>query len=182
MKILCSGIGLMAVILYSISCSNPAQTMPNRNSAVAGKISVDSSGLTTNLERRSLAGKLYLFGPEFDSTNVQAVGDCDCCTADVLFLTDSSFLMIVYCESNSSFQKGKYRLNDKTLELSFDGKRVDKNFDYEKNGDSAKGSPDSYSYLTEPTLPVTHSYDRRQYKGVTLFKGNKESKRLGLWR
>jgi hypothetical protein len=174
MRILYSGVRLMAVILYFISCTNPTQTKPNRNSAVTGKISVNSSGLSTDQERHSLAGKLYLFGPEFDSINVQAMGNCDCCTADVLFLTDSSFLMIGYCESNSSFQKGKYRLDDKTLELSFEAKRVDKNFDYEKSGDSAKGSPDSYSYLTEPTLPVTHSYERRQYKGVTLFKGNKE--------
>lgn len=174
MKMLCTGTRLMAIILYFISCTNPAQTIINGDSAVTGKTSVDSSGLPTDQNRNSLAGKLYLFGPELDSINVQAMGNCDCCTADVLFLIDSSFLMIGYCESNSSFQKGKYRLDDKTLELSFDAKRVDKNFDYEKSGDSAKGSPDSYSYLTEPTLPITQSYDRRQYKEVTLFKGENE--------
>ena len=118
----------------------------------------------------SLTGKLYLFAPEFDSTNLVATGECDCCSANIAFTDDSHFLNIEYCEDGSSYTMGKYQLDDSTLMLNFDSVTVEKYFPDLDDSSGAK-SPRVIYHLTI-NKPETKIYKRQEFRGVTLFLHN----------
>lgn len=117
--------------------------------------------------QNSLAGKVYSFGSEFDSTNLVATGDGDCSFANTLFLDDSSFLEIEYCEDGATYSMGKYRADDRLLSLIFDGVNVNEYFPETEDTASAKSGKPVYRISLDK--PQTRIYQKLEYKGVTLF-------------
>lgn len=75
-----------------------------------------------------LSGKVYLYGPAFDSATCKAVADCDCCGGDILFYNDSTYILIDYCENEISYHKGLYTLNDSGLVLVSDSISVNQSY------------------------------------------------------
>lgn len=115
----------------------------------------------------SMAGKLYFFAPEFDSTKLEAMGDCDCCAANTLFLNDSSFLEIEYCDEGSTYVMGKYQMDDHSLNLMYDSVIVSGHFPGGEISENAKSVRDVYHVSIEKS--ETRTYQKQQYKGVNLF-------------
>jgi hypothetical protein len=84
--------------------------------------------------------KVYFLGPELDSSKCQIEAACDCCSDDLVFLDDSLFLVASYCESNTSYSKGKYTIKRNTLVLKYDSIQVSEDYnDYNLKIDTLKG-------------------------------------------
>src|ERR1700733_1525686 len=170
---------LLLCAVYLSSCSNQP-SIPRTADSLHGQI--------------SLAGQIYFFGSEFDSTKLIATGNGDCSAANTLFLNDSIFLEVEYCEDGATYSMGKYRADDRLLSLTFNGVTVNEYFPETEDTTSAKSSKPTYRVSLDK--PQTRIYQKQEYKGVTLFvnrdigapdKENKYSKMLktihddGIW-
>jgi hypothetical protein len=143
---------VLILIFISInSCSNPPSIPPKRDSL--------SSPI-------SLAGKLYFFAPELDSTKLEATGACDCCSSNMLFLDDSSFLYISYCEGSTSYTRGKYTSDHQKLTVALDSITVDKY--YPEENDSTGTLSINPVYHTSIQQPDNQTFKKQEYKGITL--------------
>ncbi len=145
-------IAVPLIVIYFNSCSNPPSFPPKHDSL--------SSPF-------SMAGKLYLFAPELDSTKLVATGACDCCSANILFLDDSSFLYIGYCEAGSSYVLGKYQADNLKLTPDFDSITVEKY--YPEPGDSTGKLTPKPIFHIDIRKPDKQTYKRQEYKGMILF-------------
>ncbi|MFY8021939.1 MAG: hypothetical protein ACOVP1_12105 [Bacteroidia bacterium] len=71
-------------------------------------------------------GKVFLLGPQVNSANCNLAEDaCSCCRERIVFINDSNFISISYCEDNQSYCKGNYRFYGPQVILNFSGKRID---------------------------------------------------------
>jgi len=120
---------------------------------------------------QSLAGQLYFFAPEYDSTNYVATGACDCCSANTLFVDDSVFLYIDYCDEGCSYLKGIYRVQNNELSLNFDKVTVEKSYAGSDVKDSAGNLPPDI-YSTVYTAHDKQVYKKLDYKGRVVFTGS----------
>ena len=75
---------------------------------------------STNINRMtSLSGQVYFYAPEIDSLTCEAIGACDCCSGNLIFLNDSDFISMDYCESSTSYTRGTYHfLNNNLLTIT----------------------------------------------------------------
>ena len=94
----------------------------------------DNSALTTTI--RSLAGQVYFFAPELDSASCEAIDACDCCASNVLFLDDTNFVTISYCESDEQIFRGTYKIDNYEVYLQYDSIEVDKEYNWEIQTDT----------------------------------------------
>jgi hypothetical protein len=155
--------GLMLILAFAgfSSCKSHDTAAPK----------VDSLSKNPN---SSLAGQLYLFAPEYDSTNFVAKGDCDCCAANAVFLNDSVFLYIDYCDEGCSYFKGTYRMQSEILEMNFDSLTVDKLYPEYDGKDSVGNLSPEYTYNTVMGKADMRIYKKGEYKGRVVFTGMHE--------
>ncbi len=138
----------------------------------AGLLACNSNKQPQGHAQTSLAGTVYLFAPEFDSTTGAATGACDCCSGNAVFLTDSTFVMIDYCEADYSYTKGKYYITGDELQMDFDTIAVQKNNTY---ADEEKpDSPAVYTFITQRISYATNIYKIKRFKGKPTFAGENE--------
>ncbi len=71
-------------------------------------------------KKQTLSGKVYRIGPGLDSINIQSFGECDCCSGQVAFINDSSFIAIDECLHNNGYFKGYYEVIGDTVRLMTD--------------------------------------------------------------
>lgn len=154
MKLLLSGILMLLIVVCFDSCKNSSD-----NNSKTDSVSSDSY-------RHALTGKLYLFAPEFDSTNLVATGACDCCSSNIAFLDDSIFLNIDYCEDGCTYVKGKYHFDNRRLLLNFDSVTIEKIF---PESDSPEQGLTDFVYNTTIYKPDSRTYAENEYKGRIIF-------------
>ncbi len=68
----------------------------------------------------NLAGHVYYFGPDIDSTKCEVLAECDCCSDDFLFLNDKDFIRIGYCVAEKSVIKGTYSVSQESIIFNYD--------------------------------------------------------------
>jgi hypothetical protein len=107
----------LAFTLLSSSC--------NKNAKSYKKALVESE-----IHISELSNKVYLFGPSLDSTTLQLQTGCDCCTSNLAFLRDSTFIYVSYCLEGDDYSKGKYSVQGKEISLHFDPLRVTQSFGF----------------------------------------------------
>jgi hypothetical protein len=110
------------------------------NSATEDKQVVSSE----NIILTSLSGEVYFYGPELDTTTCKATGECDCCSGKILFINDSVFVEIDYCEGNTGYCKGHYYLNKGDVIMKIDSLHVNQEYNWEKETDTNKTAPDYF--------------------------------------
>jgi hypothetical protein len=132
-----------------------------------------TDSLATN-PNRTLAGQMYFFAPEYDSTHFVATGQCDCCSANAIFLDDSVCLYIDYCDEGCSYIRGIYHLQNGQLDIRFDSLTVDEIYNGTITGDSTGSTPPEVNYSTSATLNNKLTYKKQVYKGRILFTAPKE--------
>src|SRR5664279_485223 len=159
MKVLLPGLMVLSFMACFNSCSYPAQANLNKDS------------LSNNAHYHTLAGKTYFFAPEFDSTHLVATGSCVCCSANVVFLDDSIFLSIDYCEDGCSYVKGKYKFDDQVLAMAYDSVTVEKFF---PEPDSSGESAGDFVYNTIIHKPASRVYKKTNFRGRVIFSNSNE--------
>lgn len=88
------------------------------------------------IQLTSLAGQVYIYAPEIDTTTCKATGACDCCSGNIYFLNDSIFIKVDICESNIAYSKGVYRIKKDFVELSIDSLNIEIEYNWEKETDT----------------------------------------------
>lgn len=84
---------------------------------------VDSALLLPHPE---LTGTVYLMGRKTDNSLCQPDTSCECCLERLIFVNDSEFVSIGYCQKNESYVRGKYRYFGSRIILNFNGFRKEK--------------------------------------------------------
>lgn len=116
-----------------------------------------------NKERHEagFANSVYYFTSNFDSTNCKVYSACDCCSENVVFLNESEFVTISYCQGNEGYFKGKYVILDSTLQLNFNSSYVLNEYNWE--------------YELDTTGTVKNQYT------IKKMKSNERPKRLNIF-
>jgi hypothetical protein len=83
-----------------------------------------------------LKGQVYTYAPELDTTTYQAVGYCDCCSGNHLFIDDSIFVTIDLCEASASYSKGKYIVENGRVTLQYDTLLIERTYTYGNEADT----------------------------------------------
>jgi len=169
-------------ILLFLSCSSSADKTTHSDSLATTTIAPTNNIATKPSERQSLEGKIFFFAPELDQTTCQATGACDCCSYNILFITDSTFVLIDYCETGYSYNKGSYMLDNTSLTLKVDKLMVDKTYNWESEGNTTGSETAAYSYKIEYIEPKTTILKQQVCNGTLIFKseydvGTEDNKR-----
>jgi hypothetical protein len=154
MKSILPFICIISALIYISSCNGKSRSFGTEDSLANAHI---------------LAGKLCFFAPEFDSTTLEVTVACDCCSGHIMFLDDSNFLQIDYCEAGTSFTRGKYVLDDKNLTLNFDSITVDKYFPEPDEADSSVLKTGGALYTTTIGQAYQRVYKKQIYKNILIF-------------
>jgi hypothetical protein len=99
----------------------------------------------------NLSGQVYFYAPELDKNTCEAFGECDCCSGSLLFLNDNDFLIIDVCESDDWYYKGKYKIKNDIVVLTYDSLMVEKNYNWEKETDTTGTVTTEYFIKTSKT-------------------------------
>lgn len=111
-------------------------------------------------QKNFLAGKIYNYGPEFDSTHCEATGACDCCGGNYYFINDSEYIDESVCVTSASYIKGKYKLNKDTLYII----------------------SDSILVYYGPDILINESSNQQQYVPDSVIKVEKISPHIVQWK
>ena len=161
MKYFTPGLILMISLLFFSSCTSHDATLSKQDSLAKPP-------------DQSLAGKLYFFAPEYDSTLFVTTGACDCCSANTIFLDDSNFLYIDYCDEGDSYSKGTYHLRNNELEMNFDSLSVEKLYPGDQGKNSMADLSPKFTYHATINKLDKRNYKKQDYKGHVVLKGMHE--------
>ncbi|MEJ7643747.1 MAG: hypothetical protein WKF87_04105 [Chryseolinea sp.] len=68
---------------------------------------------------QSLRGQVFQIAADYSEDRCGVNPECDCCSSDLIFLTDKQFGMIGRCMYNDVYYTGQYSVNDGRLTLKF---------------------------------------------------------------
>ncbi|HTJ53416.1 MAG TPA: hypothetical protein VL443_28370 [Cyclobacteriaceae bacterium] len=68
---------------------------------------------------QSLKGQVYQLAESFLEDNCSVNPECDCCSSDLIFLTDKQFSLIARCIFNDVYYTGTYSIKGDYLVLTF---------------------------------------------------------------
>lgn len=103
-----------------------------------------------------------------------ATGECDCCSANTLFLDDSVFLYIDYCDEGCSYIRGVYHLQHDSLQMHFDSLEVEKLYPEFDAKDSIGSASPGFTYQTAMNKHEVRTYKKQDYMGHLVLKGMHE--------
>ncbi len=63
--------------------------------------------------------------------------ECDCCSGELLFNSDSTFFYLDYCMSDQTARKGTYEMENGQLKLKYGAECVSRKYNYENEIDSS---------------------------------------------
>jgi hypothetical protein len=145
---------LLFLLPLAVSCnsgSGPVTDAESPMDTLSGNFHDQVSAGETNNRTAFLAGQVYLFAPELDTTTCTVSGACDCCLSNVLFLNDTEFIVVNYCGADDYVSQGTYRADGSTVYLHYDSLSVDKVYNWEAETSTAGTTPPEYSISTKKT-------------------------------
>jgi hypothetical protein len=77
-------------------------------------------GLADTTFGQVISGQVFVMTEHSSADRCQPQIECDCCSSDILFLTDKKFIMVDKCIHNDSFYRGTYTVATENLTLKFD--------------------------------------------------------------
>jgi hypothetical protein len=92
----------------------------------------------------NVSGTAYLFGREFNKETCEAESSCDCCSMLLLFVDGENFITIYPCESEETLLRGTYKVTNGKVVLSYDTLQVDRDYNFELEGDTLKSDKPEY--------------------------------------
>jgi hypothetical protein len=92
----------------------------------------------------NVSGTSYFFGRKFSKETCEAESSCDCCSMLLLFIDGENFVTIYPCESEETLLRGTYKVTNGKVVLSYDTLQVDKDYNFELEGDTIKNDKPEY--------------------------------------
>ncbi|MBX3163602.1 MAG: hypothetical protein KF900_03920 [Bacteroidetes bacterium] len=149
----------LAVILLAIglfSCNSNEDIRENKEAKIQDSV---IEYFKDDIFQFSLAGNIYTYAPKLDST-CQAYGECDCCSGNYLFINETDFIIIDYCEADYIYSKGTYELKGDKVFLHYSGIVIGKNYNWEKETDTTNTVKPDYFINENTTEPTTRILTR----------------------
>lgn len=101
--------------------------------------------ISVGADKLELAGKILIYGPDVDATTCEVFGQCDCCAGHYVFINESEFVAIDYCEADQTYRKGTYKTNNNIVNLHVEDLVVDRTANWPAAGDEAGMEEMSYT-------------------------------------
>ena len=76
-------------------------------------------GILTGAYPQEFAGQVYQIAEDYSVDECVVAPECDCCTSDIIFLTERRFSMIARCIYSDAYYSGTYQVKDNRLTLAF---------------------------------------------------------------
>ena len=93
---------------------------------------------TVDLSISHFTNKVFEFGSSTHFTDeCDFYFECDCCSGDLIFNSDSTFYAIDYCMSDQSISEGNYAIRDNMLILKYSGVCVSEKYNWENEMDTS---------------------------------------------
>lgn len=129
---------------------------------------------TTTPATNTLAGQVYSFAPDIDTTQCQSLAECDCCADDILFQNEKEFISISYCMAAKDIKKGTYILEQNRLILKYD--TLAHYTEEDDDGELKTIGKDKKTYLikTEVRKPFIDTLILKSCKGKTYYTDSKQ--------
>ena len=154
---------LYALFYVLLSCtSKPEDKVVNP--AVKSKTIVKPA---INVSRTS-----YFFGREFNAETCEAESSCDCCSMLLLFIDDENFITIYPCESEETLLRGTYKVTNGKVVLSYDTLQVDRDYNFELEGDTLKSDKPEYIITLKKAEVTSEILESSSCNGKLYFKAN----------
>lgn len=126
--------------------------------------------------KTSLAGQVYFYAPEIDSLTCASTGACDCCSGHIIFLNDTSFVSLDYCESETSYSKGSYHFSNNDLVIISDSISIRRQYNPARESDTTGKVLPEYLITDTMTAPYTQTLKRIVCKNsISFIMGDKET-------
>jgi hypothetical protein len=77
-------------------------------------------GLAYTTFGQVFSGQVFVMTEHLSADRCEPQIECDCCSSDIFFLTDKTFVMMDKCIHNDSYYRGTYTLTNENLTLNFD--------------------------------------------------------------
>lgn len=122
---------LILPILISCNESKPSATVP----IITNTKPVQKS-TTKIFIPEDFKSKVFFIGPNLDSTKVEILAECDCCASNLVFLTKNRLLGIDYCESDTFYTTGNYKIIENQLVITYDSISATEEYNWENENDS----------------------------------------------
>lgn len=78
------------------------------------------------LPHPNLKGMVFLMGRKVPGNTCLPDSSCECCLERLIFVNDSEFVSIAYCQKNESYVRGRYHYLGSRIVLNFGGFRKEK--------------------------------------------------------
>ena len=155
---------LINLVFFLISCgqnSTDNRKIPKTDSSAVQVIKepikeIINKSKETIVEPLDLQNKMFDIGDKSHFTDsCSFYFECDCCSGNLIFNSDSSFYYKSYCVADVSFTNGQYSISNDTISLHFSGHSTTEAYNWDHEIDS---SAVEY-YITDTTFtPTTYNY------------------------
>jgi len=146
------------LILYAISCSQPVK--PQNTSTI-----FEVESLEIQINKHTFSHSLFDIGEKTHVTPECAFFfECDCCFNQVLFTSDSTFIVVSPCTEETSVSHGRYEVIDNAIYLRYSGVWKNQYLVFDEQGKETE-----YAFKTYTTTPQIEVYAPEVCKNITLF-------------
>jgi hypothetical protein len=184
---------ILGVLILSIlfSCSNSEENSQVSETSIkpvvdsTNQVDIDSSRqkstvaqatLITPIEFADLKGKAFVLGGGIDENVCEITEACDCCNADLLFLTEKLFVYDELCEGHYA-RKGSYKLEGNQITLEFEPRLVS----YYHNEESETNLKAPKNILKSENKPVSmETYTIGKCKTDIIITNNNKSEDIAF--
>lgn len=121
-------------------------------------------------EAINVSGAAYFFGREFSKETCEADSSCDCCSMLLLFVDGENFVTIYPCESEETLLRGTYKVTNGKVVLSYDTLQVDRDYNFELEGDTIKNDKPEYVVTLKKAEVTSEILESSSCHGKLYFK------------
>ena len=142
------------ILTLICSCQSDPKIKKSEKKESTIKIKAETKKIyEINLTKSDVNNKTFKIGSSTYFTDTCRFHfECDCCSGDLIFSSDSTFYSIGYCMSDQSISEGTYKLNGDILTLNYSGISVSKVYNWEHETDTL-----AVDYFIKDTINKPHS-------------------------
>jgi len=118
----------------------------------------------------NVSGTSWFFGRDFIKETCEAESACDCCSMLLLFIDDENFITIYPCESEETLLRGTYKITNGKVVLSYDTLQVDRDYNFELEGDTIKNDKPEYVVTLKKAEVTSEILESSLCRGKLYFK------------
>lgn len=122
-----------------------------------------------------MENNVIFFAPTIDTTNCEIIAECDCCAWEIAFINKTEFIEVSYCMDEISVSKGTYQVDNKKINLSYNGFHINKLHDEKKEARYKNKDTAIYTWSTTKIKPFNNTLSKMKCKNKKTYYASSES-------